>query len=127
MLKELKHRVFVVDDEKIIASTLGLILRNRGFDAHSFADPIAALAAAQSNAPDLLLTDLFMPKMNGIELAARIRQDSPRCKVLFFSGSVHTDDLLAQVQGAGSDCVIVNKPVPPAILIDTINEALRAI
>jgi len=45
---ERKHRVFVVDDENVIASTLELILRNQGFDAHSFDDPIAALKAAQS-------------------------------------------------------------------------------
>jgi CheY-like chemotaxis protein len=85
MSPELKHRVFVVDEENTIASTLELTLRNRGFDAHSFDDPIAALKAAQSKPPDLLVTDVLMPQMNGVELAIRIRQDCPSYKVLLFS------------------------------------------
>ena len=73
----LKHRIFVVDDESIIASSLQLILMSQGFDAHSFADPLAALNAARSKSPDLLITDVMMPQMTGIELAVQIRQDCP--------------------------------------------------
>jgi CheY-like chemotaxis protein len=120
-----KPRVFVVDDEHVIASTLELILRSQGFDAHSFADPIAALKAAQSEAPDLLLTDVVMPEMNGIELAARIRQDCPTCKVVFFSGEVSVINLLAEAQAALPDFVLVSKPTHPALLAEKINEVLE--
>jgi CheY-like chemotaxis protein len=125
MSPEPRHRVFVVDDENVIASTLELILRNQGFDAHSFADPIAALKAAQSQSPDLLITDVIMPQMNGVELAIRIKQDCPGCKVLLFSGQVSIIDLLAEAEAAGHDFVVVHKPAHPAVLIEAINEALQ--
>jgi DNA-binding NtrC family response regulator len=125
MSPEPKHRVFVVDDENVIASTLELILRSHGFDAHSFADPIAALKAAKSKSPDVLITDVIMPQMNGVELAIRIKQDCPGCKVLLFSGQVSIVDLLADAQAAGHEFVLVNKPAHPAVLIDAINEALQ--
>jgi CheY-like chemotaxis protein len=65
--------IFVVDDEKLIASTLSLILAGSGFYARPFLDPLDALRAAQSTAPDLLLSDVVMPNMNGIELAIQIQ------------------------------------------------------
>jgi DNA-binding response OmpR family regulator len=125
MLPKIKRRVFVVDDENIIASTLELILRNQGFDAHSFTDPLAALDAAQSESPDILIADVVMPEMNGIELATRIRKDSPRCIVLYFSGDFSILDLLAEAKAAGHDFAVLDKPVHPAILIDRINEAFQ--
>jgi DNA-binding response OmpR family regulator len=124
MSSELKHRVFVVDDENVIASTLELILMNQGFDAHSFADPLAALNAARSKSPDLLITDVMMPQMTGIELAVRIRQDCPNCKVMFFSGEISIINLLDEAQGDGHDFIFVDKPVHPAVLIERINEVL---
>ncbi len=127
MSQEPKPRVFVVDDENVIASTLELILRSHGFDAHSFADPIAALAAAQSKSPDLLITDVIMPQMNGVELAIRIKADCPGCKVLLFSGQGSIVDLLAEAKAAGHNFLLVNKPVHPAVLIEAINETLQEI
>jgi DNA-binding NtrC family response regulator len=125
MSSKLKQRVFVVDDENIIASTLELILLNQGFDAHSFSDPLNALNAAKSDPPDLLITDVAMPQMSGIELAFRIRQKRPGCKVLLFSGQISFVDLLAEAQEHGHEFVVVDKPVHPAVLIEKINEVLR--
>ena len=53
--------IYVVDDEKLIASTLALILTGSGFYARSFVDPLDALQAARSTAPDLLLSDERSP------------------------------------------------------------------
>jgi DNA-binding response OmpR family regulator len=122
----LKRRVFVVDDENVIASTLELILMSQGFDARSFADPIAALNASQSEAPDLLITDVMMPKMTGIELAVQIRKNCPGCKVLLFSGQVSIVHLLAQAEADGHDFVLVAKPIHPAVLIEKIDEVMQA-
>jgi DNA-binding NtrC family response regulator len=124
MSPKLKHCVFVVDDEKVIASTLELILMSQGFDAHSFADPLAALMAAQSKSPDLLISDVMMPQMNGIELAVRIRQSCPTCKVLLISGQVSIVNLLAQAEADGHPFAFVNKPVHPTVLLERINEVL---
>jgi DNA-binding NtrC family response regulator len=117
--------VFVVDDENIIASTLELILMSQGFDVRSFADPLAALNAAQSVSPDLLITDIAMPQMSGIELAFRIRQKRPTCKVLLFSGQISFVDLLAEAQEFRHEFYVVGKPVHPAILIEKISEVLQ--
>jgi DNA-binding response OmpR family regulator len=125
MSPELKPRVFVVDAETVIASTLELILMSRGFNVHSFADPLAALNAAQSVSPDLLVTDVVMPQMSGIELPFRIRQKRPSCKILLFSGQVSFVDLLAEAQEHGHEFFVVRKPVHPAVLIERINEVLQ--
>ena len=68
------HRwvVFVVDDEPMIAMTLRLILMAHGFDARSFTDPLDALSAAHSMPPDLLISDVAMPHINGYELAIQM-------------------------------------------------------
>jgi CheY-like chemotaxis protein len=125
VVPDLKQRVFVVDDERVISSTLELMLISRGFDARSFTDPLAALKVAQSQSPDLLITDLLMPKMTGIELAVQIRRDCPHCKVMLFSGQVSIINLLAQAQADGHDFVLVDKPTHPAIIVERIHELLQ--
>ena len=77
---------FIVDDENVIASTLELILTSQGFDARYFIDPLDALNAAQSISPDLLLADVVMPHMTGIELAIKFKQLCPDCKILLRQG-----------------------------------------
>jgi CheY-like chemotaxis protein len=125
MSQEPKQRVFVVDGENVISSTFELILMSRGFGAHSFADPLAALQAAQSQSPDLLITDVMMPKMIGIELAVRIRRDYPNCKVMLFSGQVSIINSLAQGRAEGHEFVLVDKPIHPAVLLERISEVLQ--
>ncbi len=125
MVQDLRRRVFVVDDESVIASTLELILMSQGFDARSFDDPVVALNAARSGAPDLLITDVIMPKMTGIELAFHIRRDFPHCKVMLFSGQISIINLLAQAQADEHDFVLIDKPVHPSVLIERISEVLQ--
>jgi len=82
------HRIFIVDDEHVITSTLAMILRNQGFEATSFTEPLDALEAALCEAPDLLISDVMMPRLSGIELAIEVRKHCPECKVLLFSGAL---------------------------------------
>jgi DNA-binding NtrC family response regulator len=117
----LRRRIaFVVDDEDIIASTLELILISQGFDARSFVDPVDALRAAQSVSPVLLVTDVVMPKMNGIELANEIRQQYPDCRVLLSSGHGSTSELLLAANVQGHPFEILAKPVHPELLLEKI-------
>jgi CheY-like chemotaxis protein len=108
---------FVVDDEKIIADTLAMILNSAGFRALPFSGPLEAIAAAATDAPDLLITDVMMPKMNGIQLAIRFRETYPQCKVLLFSGQTATGDLLERARQDGYDFDILAKPVHPKDLL----------
>lgn len=112
-----RRTAFVVDDENLIASTLELILISEGFNARSFVDPLDALHAARSVSPNLLLTDVQMPQMNGIQLAIEIQQSCPNCKVLLFSGHVATGDLLVEAGLRGHHFSILPKPVHPRDLL----------
>jgi CheY-like chemotaxis protein len=75
------------------------------------------LEAARLNAPDLLLTDVVMPVMTGIELAIQIRKFCPDCKILLFSGQASTADLLDDAKAAGHAFEILTKPIHPTDLI----------
>ena len=111
-------RVFVVDDEDVIASTLAMILRLQGgFHATSFTDPLKALAAARVEAPDLLISDVVMPELSGIELAVQVKESCPNCKILLFSGQAATADLLESAKEKGQFFNLILKPVHPADLL----------
>jgi len=113
-----KPLVYVVDDETVIAETLAMILRQAGFAAHAFQDPIRALAAAESaSPPNLLIADVVMPGMSGIELAIQFQQTYPECKVLLFSGQAATADLLEAARRQGYDFEVLSKPIHPADLL----------
>jgi CheY-like chemotaxis protein len=94
--------VFVVDDEPLNAGTLAIILNQAGFTALAFDDPMKALAACETSAPDLLITDVMMPK-TGVELAIHFRTTYPECKVLLFSDQGATADLLTEAREQGYD------------------------
>ena len=110
----------MVDDEKIIASSLAAILNKSGFAAVAFTNPLDALKAAEAEAPALLISDVIMPHITGIELAIRIKSKYPRCKVLLFSGQAATADLLRFARMEGHDFVLLEKPVHPSDLLAAI-------
>ena len=110
-------RVFVVDDEWIIAKTLTTILQNSGFSATSFNNPLEALEAAQGEAPDLLISDVVMPQLSGVDLAIQMKVLCPACKILLFSGQAETSDLLRAARDQGHAFHLLSKPVHPADLL----------
>jgi DNA-binding NtrC family response regulator len=109
--------VFVVDDEAVIANTLAIILNQAGFHATAFDHPDKAIAAAERGLPKLLISDVMMPGMSGIELAIHFRKANPACKVLLFSGQAQTADLLEKARLQGYDFELLAKPVHPADLL----------
>ena len=109
--------VYVVDDERIIAQTVAMILTKAGYTATAFDDPISALAAAELSPPHLLITDVMMPGMSGVELAIRFCNSFPECKVLLFSGKAATADLLDTARNQGYEFELLSKPVHPADLL----------
>ena len=114
--------VFVVDDRSAIAESLAMVLTQEGFRAMAFDDPTIALSAASIKGPSVLISDVIMPRMTGIELAIRVRNAHPKCRVLLYSGQIHTADLLEQVKTDGHEFEILAKPVHPTQLL----ERLRA-
>jgi len=113
-------RVFVVDDEHVIASTLAAILNMNGFSAKFFTCPLQALEAARLASPDLVISDVAMPGITGIELAIQMRALYPKCKVLLFSGQAATSDLLENARNQGHDFQLLQKPVHPSVMLSTV-------
>jgi CheY-like chemotaxis protein len=117
--------IYVVDDEKIIAVTLAAILNRASLQAIAFTDPTEALESARVKAPDLLLTDVVMPQLSGIDLAIQLRQFCPTCGVLLFSGQAATSDMLDAAREQGHEFAILAKPIHPTDLLSSIS-ALQA-
>jgi CheY-like chemotaxis protein len=109
--------VLVVDDERVIADTLATILNQNGFEASAVYTGTAAVDSARSSHPDLVISDVIMQDMNGIEAAIRIRQMLPTCKILLFSGQAATADLLEKARAQGHQFEILAKPVHPQDLL----------
>ena len=112
-----KPRVLVVDDEHVIADTLAIILNQAGFDATAVYTGLGAVERARNEQPDLIISDVIMPDMNGIEAAIRIREMLPGCKILLFSGQAATADLLEKARLEGHEFEILAKPVHPQDLL----------
>ncbi len=118
-------RIFVVDDEKIIAATVATILQMSGFSTMAFTDPFQALSCAASESPDLLISDVMMPEMSGVDLALRMKEACPNCKVLLFSGQAATLDLLGKARHLGHDFQLLLKPVHPTDLLCEVRNKLK--
>lgn len=114
-----KIRVLVVDDEHSIADTLSIILRQHGFDTATAYCGATAVEAARLWDPDVLLTDVVMPDMNGIEAAVLIQAAHPKCKVLLFSGQAAAQEMVTACLDAAR-FRFLQKPVHPVDLIDSL-------
>jgi len=112
----------VVDDEPVIASTLAIILGQAGFDATSFTEPFEALKAAKLEAPDLLISDVVMPELSGVDLAIQMKESCPNCKVLLFSGQSATAGMLEAARANGHNFELLLKPVHPKDLLREIQK-----
>jgi len=112
-----KPRVLVADDEQVIANTLAIILNQAGFEARAVYSGEKALEALDSFQPDMLISDVIMTGMTGIEAAIAIRTKRPECKILLFSGQAATADLLEKARLEGHQFEILAKPVHPTDLL----------
>ena len=117
-------RVFVVDDDQVIAESLGMILRLQGYDAYIFTDAIKALEAASEVRPDLLITDVMTPELTGVGLAIRVHEFCPDCKMILFSGFASAPVLLKIARANGHNFEVWEKPLEPPIFLEKIRRVL---
>ena len=109
--------VYVIDDEKIITHTLTAILGQKGYSAVGFTNPLEALEAATTQPPAILISDVIMPEMDGIELAIEFQARFPRCKITLLSGQTATADLLESARERGHNFTVLAKPIHPKELL----------
>lgn len=115
--KSTKSKILVADDEHVIADTLAIILNQSGFEARAVYSGEQAVETAIQWQPDMLVSDVIMTDLNGVDAAIQIRLALPKCKILLFSGQAATADLLDRARGQGHEFEILAKPVHPKDLL----------
>ena len=118
--------VMVVDDEPLVADTLAMILTHAGYRAVRAYDAKTALEMASVRAPDLLISDVAMPEMNGVELALGMVAMAPGCKVVLFSGHARSVDLI-RAYDAGHDFPLMAKPMHPTEMLGQVARSLAQV
>ena len=117
------RKVLVVDDVRIIADTLALILTQSGFESSVAYSGEDALQSAFETKPDILITDVLMGKLSGIDLAKFFHDRLPECRVILFSGQIATEGLLQSAKVEGYEFEALPKPVSPRLFLDLLSEA----
>ena len=116
--------VLVVDDESVIADTLTEILNRSGFAAIPAYDGEGAMESALLMPPELLISDVVLPGMSGIDLAIAVKRVYPDCRIILFSGQAATSDLLASANSRGHHFSLLKKPIHPTELLARVKETL---
>jgi CheY-like chemotaxis protein len=117
-----RPRILVVDDEKLIADTITEILEGAGFHVAVAYDGWSALEIAARFHPEYLLSDVLMPRMDGVELAIAFQKICPAARILLISGQVGISEILLSGQKQGFEFELVAKPVHPLKLIERLKE-----
>ena len=117
-----RRGVLVVEDEEVIRGLVDQVLRGEGYEVLLAADGEEAIALADGNPVDVLLTDLAMPGIGGDELADRLRARAPGLKVLFMSGFAEGGDFSASALPPAT--AFLEKPFTLAMLNERIRELI---
>jgi two-component system OmpR family response regulator len=119
-----KPRVLVVDDEELIAESLSLYLTGKNFDVVWAASAGKALSLIREGRFDILISDVFMAPMNGIELVKELRKYDKNCKVVMMSATVERMEIARQL--AGLDIrTFIEKPFDPRSVCETLMEIMN--
>lgn len=125
MSGDYKYKILVVDDEEDIRTIVEFNLKKEGYIVKSVENGLEALKKMKSFMPDLVILDVMMPEMDGVEVCREIRQTPELSKVLITFLTARTEDY-SQIAGfdAGADAYI-EKPIRPRLLLSRVNALLR--
>jgi CheY-like chemotaxis protein len=115
-------RILVVDDEALIADTIVQILNRNGFIAEAAYSGKEAIEMAHRHCPELVLSDVLMPNVDGVEAAIRIQELCPDTRIVLFSGQAATVEILARARERGHNFELLPKPIHPTQLIKHLRE-----
>jgi DNA-binding NtrC family response regulator len=116
------HRLLVIDDESIVGKRLSQIFTKMGFVVAAHVDPLQALAAAEQEPFDVVVTDLKMQGVDGIEVLRRIKKGNPATRVIIITGYAEMDTADTAFREGVFDFI------PKPFRLDEIKEAiLRAV
>ena len=122
--ESMKARILVVDDDEALAEMIGIVLRNDGFDPVFCGDGAQALEVFRSSKPDLVLLDLMLPGMDGIEVCRQVRAESD-VPIVMLTAKSDTADVVRGLESGADD--YVPKPFKPAELVARVRARLRPV
>lgn len=124
MLLEKGQKVLIVDDEHATSDTLAMIFGMAGYEARAAYSAEDALDMMKEWHPALVILDVMLPKMNGIELAIQLAGKQPSCQILLFSGNPNTAQIANAAAQAGHPFEILEKPVHPDLMLQKASRLL---
>jgi|SRR5215469_11562696 len=119
------HYGMVVDDDPLVADTLAAIVRGHGYTASVAYDGEEALQLALLAPPDFVISDVFMPRLNGVELAVRLHELVPGCKILLVSGQPEEAERLLNEVSPPIRYTLLAKPLEPEELLQELGKVRR--
>lgn len=119
-----KPKILVVDDDSAIATTLALILNHHGSRAPAVFDGETAVSIARAWKPDIFISDVVMPGMNGYEAGAQITVLLPDCRVLLFSAHFVSAESVLHDTDTELQFAFLPKPVHPAELLNKLHSLM---
>jgi DNA-binding response OmpR family regulator len=117
--------VLIIDDDPDVTTVFGLGLQDEGFDVYTYNDPLEALSQFRPNFYDLLLIDINMPKMNGIDLSIRILELDTNVKICFVTAGDANIEVLRELYPTRSIGCYIKKPVTIENLVRRIKSELE--
>ena len=123
--KKRKPKVLIIDDDAIVRETVRIALGTGGFEAVTLESPALAHVVVRQSKPDLILMDLYMPELNGLDLCRRLKADpeTKRIPVIIFTGSNDTVDVISGLDAGAFE--YITKPVDGDLLIEKIRAILK--
>lgn len=115
-------KILIIDDEPSIVNLVSAYLKPEGYEVYTAVDGISGLKAAKAYKPDLVVLDVMLPGMDGIELLSRLRRESEVYVILLTARTEETDKIIGLSVGADD---YVTKPFSPRELVARIKSALR--
>lgn len=118
-------RILVIDDEPLIRSTVVTILTREGFSVEEASDGKAGIAMCHKNLPDVVITDIFMPNRNGIEVVMELKRSYPHTKIIAMTGGgqMRMMEIGSAANILGADHIL-HKPFDRQSLLAAMNAAL---
>ena len=114
--------IWLLDDDPSMLKALGRLMSSAGFIAERFSDPVAFLANLKNARCRVAVLDVWMPQMNGLEVQARLRQDSPETQIIFITG--RDDPSVRQTALDAGAFAFLAKPFEDEVMVDLVRKAM---
>ena len=115
--------IALVDDDKNILASVSMLLEQEGYHVRTFSDGASALTALSATPPDLAILDIKMPRMDGLELLRRLRQQAGDMPVIFLTSKDEEIDELMGLNAGADD--YIRKPFSQRLLLERVRAVLR--